>query len=68
MSRNRSLIDLKNICKKIASRLNEVGIFSEYDLRRVGAVGAHRMINERYPNEPMPVCYYQYSFERALTY
>ena len=67
MSRNRSLIDLRNIGKKIACRLNEVGIFSEYDLRRVGAIGAHLMIKERYPNETLPVCYYLYSFEGALT-
>lgn len=66
MSRNRSLIDLRNIGMKIAGRLNEVGIFSEYDLRRVGAVGAHLMIKERYPNETLPVCYYLYLFEGAL--
>jgi DNA transformation protein len=67
MSRNRSLTDLKNIGRKIAGRLNEVGIFSENDLRRVGAVGAHRMIKERYPDVTLPVCYYLYSFEGALT-
>ncbi|PTN11094.1 TfoX/Sxy family protein [Nitrosomonas aestuarii] len=67
MSRNRSLIDLRNIGKKIAGRLNEVGIFSEYDLKRVGSVGAHRMIKERYPNETLPFCYYLYSFEGAVT-
>lgn len=67
MSQNRSLTDLKNIGKRIAGRLNEVGIFSEEDLRQVGAVGAHRMIRERYPDETLPVCYYLYSFEGALT-
>ncbi len=67
MSRNRNLTNLKNIGKKIASRLNEVGIFSEDDLRLVGAVDAHRLIKERYPNETLPVCYYLYSFEGALT-
>jgi DNA transformation protein len=67
MSQNRSLTDLKNIGKKIAGRLNEIGIFSEDDLRQVGAVGAHRMIRERYPDETLPVCYYLYSFEGALT-
>ncbi|WP_197714623.1 TfoX/Sxy family DNA transformation protein [Nitrosomonas supralitoralis] len=25
------------------------------------------MIKERYPNETLPVCYYLYSFEGALT-
>ena len=67
MCRNKSLTDLRNIGKKIAGRLNEVGIFSEDDLRRVGAVGAHRLIKERYSNEALPVCYYLYSFEGALT-
>lgn len=67
MSQTRRLTDLKNIGKKIAGRLNEVGVFSEDDLRLVGAVGAHRLIRERYPNETLPVCYYLYSFEGALT-
>ena len=67
MSQTRRLTDLKNIGKKIAGRLNEVGVFSEDDLRLVGAVGAHRLIKERHPNETLPVCYYLYSFEGALT-
>lgn len=66
MLKNRKLIDLKNIGDKIAARLNEVGIFSEDDLRVVGAVDAHRMIKEKYPNESLPICYYLYSFEGAL--
>lgn len=66
MSRNRSLTDLKNIGKKIACRLNEIGVFSEDELRDVGAVGAHQMIKEKYPEETLPVCYYLYSFEGAL--
>lgn len=66
MSRNNSLTDLKNIGKKIARRLNEVGIFSEDDLRRIGAIGAHRMIKDKYPDETLPVCYYLYSFEGVL--
>jgi len=67
MSRNRNLTDLRNMGKTIAGRLNEVGIFSEGDLRRVGAVGAHHLIKQRYPNETLAVCYYLYSFEGALT-
>mgnify|MGYP001823664804 FL=1 len=67
MHQNKSLTDLKNIGKKIADRLDEVGILSEDDFRRVGAVGAHRMIKERYPDETLPICYYLYSFEGALT-
>ncbi len=67
MSRTKSLTDLKNIGKKIAGRLNEAGIFSEDDLKRVGAVDAHRMIKGMYPDETLPVCYYLYAFEGALT-
>ena len=63
---NRSLTELKNIGIKIAGRLNEVGIFSEDELRFYGAVEAHKMIKKRYPNETLPVCYYLYSFEGAL--
>jgi len=63
---NRKLTDLKNIGKKIAGRLNEVGIFSEDELRVVGPVEAHRMIKEIYFDETLPVCYYLYSFEGAL--
>jgi DNA transformation protein len=66
MIQNRRLTDLKNIGKKIAGRLNEVGIFSETELRLAGAAGAHRMIKEKYPDETLPVCYYLYSFEVAL--
>lgn len=66
MKQNRKLVDLKNIGKKIAGRLSEVGIYSENDLRAVGAVKAHRKIKEKYPNETLPVCYYLYSFEGAL--
>lgn len=65
-SQYKKLTELKNIGKKIAGRLNEIGIFSEDELRVVGAVAAHRMIKERYPNETLPACYYLYSFEGAL--
>ncbi len=67
IKQNRKLTELKNIGKKIAGRLNEVGIFYEDELLIVGAVEAHRMIKEKYPNETVPVCYYLYSFEGALT-
>lgn len=66
MKQNRALTDLKNIGKKLAARLNEVGIFSEDELRVAGPVKAHQMIKLRYPDEILPVCYYLYSFEGAL--
>ncbi len=67
MKTNRKLTELRNIGKKIAARLNEVGIFSEDELQKIGAVNAHKMIKENYPNETLPVCYYLYSFEGALS-
>ena len=67
MSRNRNLTDLKNIGKTIAERLNEVGIYSDDDLRKVGAVGAYSLIKDKHPSETLAVCYYLYSFEGALT-
>ncbi len=66
-SQSRALTDLKNIGTKIAARLNEAGIFSEDELRFLGAVEAHRRIKKIYPNETLPLCYYLYSFEGALT-
>ncbi|MDY6943276.1 MAG: TfoX/Sxy family protein [Pseudomonadota bacterium] len=66
MTPNRKLTDLKNIGSKIASRLNEVGIFSEADLRFHGPAATHRMIKEKHPDETLAVCYYLYAFEGAL--
>ena len=67
MTANRNVTDLANIGPKIAGRLNAVGIFSEADLRRAGAAKAHRMVTEKFSAERLPVCYYLYSFEGALT-
>lgn len=66
MPQNRDLIELKNIGKKIAARLEEAGINSEAELRKVGAVEAHKRIKEKHPDETLPLCYYLYSFEGAL--
>ena len=51
----------------IAKRLNEVGIHSKSDLRRVGPAKAYAMIAARNPDVTIPVCYYLYSLEGALT-
>ena len=66
MTTNRNLTDLVNIGAKIASRLAAVGIHNEADLRRVGPVQAHLMLEDQFPEETLPVCYYLYSFEGAL--
>ena len=63
---NRTLTELTNIGPKIASRLEAVGICDEADLRRCGPVEAHQRIEEHFPEETLPVCYYLYSFEGAL--
>lgn len=67
MLRNRKLTELKNIGKKIASRLEAAGISTEDDLREAGAVGAYHRVKTLYPDETLPVCYYLYAFEGALT-
>jgi len=66
MKQNRKLVELQNIGKKIAARLNEAGIFSEDELRVIGSVEAHKMTKEKYPDEVLSVCYYLFSFEGAL--
>lgn len=66
MNQPRRVSELKNIGKLIASRLNEIGIETEDDLRRVGAIEAHRRIKKNYPDKTLSVCYYLYSFEAAL--
>lgn len=67
MKQNRKLTELKNIGRILAGRLNEVGIFSEDDLRKASPVGAHKKLKAKYPDESLPVCYYLYSFEGALS-
>ncbi len=66
-AKNRNVEKLINIGNKIAGRLNEIGISTEEELRHIGAVEAHRLISNNYPAETLPVCYYLYSFEGALT-
>ena len=66
-AKNRNVEKLINIGNKIACRLNEIGISTEAELRHIGAAEAHRLIRNNYPEETLPVCYYLYSFEGALT-
>ena len=60
------LSELKNIGPTIEKRLNEVGIKSKSDLKRIGPAGAYLRIKQRYPDRTIPVCYYLYSFQGAL--
>jgi DNA transformation protein and related proteins len=48
MSKNRKLTELKNIGKKNFSRLIEVGVFSEDELRAIGAAEAYRRVKKRF--------------------
>jgi len=63
----KKLTDLKNISPKLAVRLNEIGVYTETDLRSIGPVQAHQLIKARYPELFLSVSYYLYSFEGALT-
>ena len=45
------VIDLMNIGKKIAARLNEVDVYTKNDLQKIGAVTAHQRIKAVYPGE-----------------
>ena len=60
------LSELKNIGPTIEKRLNEVGIRSKSDLKRIGPAGAYKRIRQKYPDKTIPVCYYLYSFQGAL--
>lgn len=66
MKLNRKVSELKNIGSKIAGRLNQIGIYSEEDLRLYGSVTTHQMLKKEFHNDVLPICYYLYSFEGAL--
>ncbi len=63
---NRPLNKLMNIGKTIEARLNEVGVYDEESLARLGPVEAYHLIKSRYPNRTIPICYYLYSLQGAL--
>lgn len=60
------LLELKNISKTIASRLNELGILTLKDLKRVGSREVYRSIRESNFGATTPKCYYLYSIEGAI--
>lgn len=63
---SRSLSELKNIGKTVASRLHELGITNEKELRKLGAGRAYKWLSEQNPDKRLPVCYYLYSLEGAI--
>lgn len=66
MKKKSELSGLRNIGPTIEKRLNEIGVYTKQDLKRVGTVGAYRKIKAKYPGKTIPICYYLYSFEGAL--
>jgi DNA transformation protein and related proteins len=60
------LSKLKNIGETIERQLNEIGVFSREDLKKVGPVSAFRKIKQNYPDMTISVCYYLYSLQGAL--
>ena len=58
--------ELQNIGNTIAKRLNQIGVYTEDDLRAIGPVDAHKKIRDAYPKARLPLCYYLFSFEGAL--
>lgn len=63
---NLAVRELKNIGATVAQRLNEIGIHTKDDLKRVGTVTAYCEMKQRYPEARTPLCYYLYSLEGAL--
>ncbi len=61
------LSHLKNIGQTIEKRLNEIGVYTRADLQRLGPAKAYQWICQSYPKQTMPVCYYLYSLQGALT-
>ena len=62
-------IKLRDINGLTSSQIKKMSVRcrSQDDLRRVDPVGAHRLLKARYSGETLPLCYYLYSFEGALS-
>jgi len=63
---SKSLSELKNIGKTVASRLHGLGITNEVELKKLGAAKAYKWLSEKQPDKHLPVCYYLYSLEGAI--
>jgi len=66
-SARQPIEQLRNIGPTIARRLKAVGIHTQADLRTVGSVAAYLRICAKHPGKTVPVCYYLYSLEGALS-
>lgn len=67
LKRKSELSHLKNIGPTIERRLNEIGVYTRADLERLGPAKAYQWICRSYPKQAIPVCYYLYSLQGALT-
>lgn len=56
----------KNIGKTIATKLNEIGVFTLADLAEMTPKIAYQKICDKYPDKTIPKCYYLYSLQGAL--
>lgn len=63
---NRALLELKNIGKTVASKLYQIGVTNEVELRKLGAAKAYQWLSEKNTVKHLPVCYYLYSLEGAI--
>ena len=57
---------LKNIGPTIADRLENVGLKTLGDLKKVGPAKAFNLVKSAYSDISIPVCYYLYSLQGAL--
>ena len=64
--KSRPLTELKNIGKTVASKLRDLGITNEMELKKLGSVKAYKWLSEQTPEKHLPVCYYLYSLEGAI--
>ena len=66
MTPTADIADLRNIGPTIKKRLNEIGVYTRGDLKRMGPVKAYQRICQKHPHQTIPVCYYLYSLQGAL--
>ena len=62
----KPLTNLQNIGKTLAQKLNDIGIRSESDLKRIGSVKAYKWLQNKEPTKKLALCYYLYSLEGAI--
>ena len=62
----KPLSELQNIGKTVTSRLHQIGITNDIELRKLGAAKAYKWLSNQYLGKHLPVCYYLYSLEGAI--